>query len=284
MNIRKIPVILLVLFLCSQNIIAGFYFDTNVKTKIISEVKTIKSGQSFWLAVKFEMQNDWHIYWRNSGDSGLPTSIDWTVPEGFLIYETYYPYPNILVENNSATFIYENEVLLFARVTPPSIINMNEVIISANANWLECKQACIPGSSEMTITLNVVDIKSEIDQPNLPINNWLNKLPIESSDWNFEVELIDETVKINGIKPKWFTSDDYEVNYFPYADDIFNHSKVQNIIINDQGFSLILGLNKFRSEDPILLNGILVISDRWLENESRQCLEISESIIITKEK
>ncbi len=284
MKIQRIAIILLVLFLCSQFIIAGSYFDSNVKTTIISEVKSIKSGQSFWVAVKFEMQNGWHIYWRNSGDSGLPTSVDWIVPKGFTITDTFYPYPNILVENNSATFIYENEVLLLVKITSPSNISENEIVISAKANWLECKQVCIPGSAKMTVTLNVDDSNSEDEIAISDLYDWLNKVPIYKSDWKFEIEISNNLVNVNGIKPNWFKSNEYEIIFFPYADDIFNYSAKQNFQINENGFTIELELNKFRSEDPSSLDGILVISDSWIDNSKKKSLEFSESIIINKEK
>ena len=274
----------LILFLTAFNFHFGSPNSSNATSKIVSEFNYVKPGQAFWIAVKFKMQNEWHIYWRNSGDSGLPTAVEWTVPDGFLISETNYPYPNILVENSSATFIYENEVLLLARVTPPSEIKMDEIEISANADWLECKQACLPGNSETAISLKVDHSNNETADINLEIMNWLNKLPIQNSEWNFDVHLVEEEVYVKGISPAWVKDDNYKVIFFPYADDLFNHSKVQEFKINENGFSLKLELNKFRSEDPKKLNGILVISDSWLENENKPSLEISKSIIINKEK
>src|SRR5690242_11830546 len=29
------------------------------------------------------LEDGWHVYWINAGDSGEPPQIDWTLPEGF---------------------------------------------------------------------------------------------------------------------------------------------------------------------------------------------------------
>src|SRR5688572_21764564 len=39
-------------------------------------------GKQVWVGLQLAHQPDWHTYWKNSGDSGLPTSLQWTLPEG----------------------------------------------------------------------------------------------------------------------------------------------------------------------------------------------------------
>ena len=136
----------------------------------------------------------------------------------------------------------------------------------------------------MKITLNVDDSDTKAKLANSEFYDWLNKLSIYKSEWKFEVNIANNLVSLNGIKPNWFKSNNYEVIFFPYTDDIFNHSADQYFQIHENGFTLELELNKFRSEDPSSLDGILVISDSWIDNSKKKSLEISESIIINKEK
>jgi DsbC/DsbD-like thiol-disulfide interchange protein len=73
-----------------------------------------------------------------------------------LFLKRFIPYPDILVEGNSATFIYEDKVLLFAKITSPDVIEDENIVINAKAGWLECNQACLPGSADLSLSLNVL--------------------------------------------------------------------------------------------------------------------------------
>ena len=57
--------------------------ESHVDARLLSEVKTVQPGGSFWVATKLQMSDGWHTYWRNPGDSGLETTIEWNLPEGF---------------------------------------------------------------------------------------------------------------------------------------------------------------------------------------------------------
>src|ERR1700733_3651033 len=51
----------------------------NVKAQLVSEVSAIAPGQSFWVALEFNIRDGWHTYWRNPGDSGQATKLTWSI-------------------------------------------------------------------------------------------------------------------------------------------------------------------------------------------------------------
>ncbi len=55
----------------------------NVKSRLVSEVNSIAPGQSFWVALELDIRDGWHTYWRNPGDSGEATKLNWQLPPGF---------------------------------------------------------------------------------------------------------------------------------------------------------------------------------------------------------
>ena len=277
MNKINLSIKILLLFVINLSTIIG-QNSGNVRATLISSTDVVYPNQSFWIAVEFEMFNDWHIYWRNSGDSGLPTTLEWQLPDGFNVSETFYPYPEILVEGNSATFIYEDKVLLFAKIATPNVIEDENILIKAKADWLECNQACLPGNADLSITLNVLSSRGNNIST---LNQWkdeLKMLPVYETDWEISSSIKDSKVIINGMKPDWFEEADYEVFFFPYGDLTYNHSAAQKLELNEAGFELPVELNTFRLKDPSKLNGILVISDSWRENNSRKSLEINTEI------
>src|SRR5260370_33056519 len=66
-------------FPLSGNVVA----TDNVKAHLVSEVSAIAPGQSFWVALEFNIRDGWHTYWRNAGDSGQATTLKWQLPPGF---------------------------------------------------------------------------------------------------------------------------------------------------------------------------------------------------------
>ena len=40
-------------------------------------------GKPLWLGLQIEHAPHWHTYWKNPGDSGLPTTLAWALPPGF---------------------------------------------------------------------------------------------------------------------------------------------------------------------------------------------------------
>ena len=56
----------------------------------------VTPGKPLWLGLKIEHQRDWHTYWKNPGDSGLPTKLNFTLPDGMLAGPVQWPTPCLL--------------------------------------------------------------------------------------------------------------------------------------------------------------------------------------------
>jgi len=53
-----------------------------VTASLVSSHDSVAPGQEFYIALRTELDEHWHIYWRNPGDSGEPTHIEWELPDG----------------------------------------------------------------------------------------------------------------------------------------------------------------------------------------------------------
>ncbi len=47
----------------------------HMKAQLISEDKSIQPGKPFCVALRLKMDEHWHTYWKNPGDSGLTAKI-----------------------------------------------------------------------------------------------------------------------------------------------------------------------------------------------------------------
>ncbi len=110
-------------------------------------------GQPLWVGLNIAHQPEWHTYWKNSGDSGLPTELRWTLPAGITAGEIAWPTPKKIPIGNLANYGYENTVLLPVPLTVAPSFSASQVTIQLSASWLVCKRECIPQEGEFTLTL-----------------------------------------------------------------------------------------------------------------------------------
>ena len=126
-----------------------------VKASLLTDVDTIQPGQKFRIGVLYRIEPGWHIYWKYSGDSGIPTKIDWQLPTGFKVGELQWPLPVRDKEpGDLQVFTYNSEVLLFAEVEAPKELPPGPIELRAKSDWLVCQSLCVPGSAELSAKLN----------------------------------------------------------------------------------------------------------------------------------
>ncbi|MBL0423246.1 thioredoxin family protein [Ramlibacter sp. AW1] len=112
-------------------------------------------GKTIWLGLQLAHQPEWHTYWKNSGDSGLPTSLQWSLPPGVQAGDIAWPLPKKIPIGTLANYGYEGTVLLPVPVTvspefrPAPLARTLDVRLKAS--WLICKQECIPEDGEFAV-------------------------------------------------------------------------------------------------------------------------------------
>jgi len=123
-----------------------------VSVEVIPLAQGISPGESFEIAVIFSMKPDWHTYWQNPGEAGMPTSFEWNLPETFQLTRQREPTPTRHVDQGITTFIHEDEAIyLFTIQAPDEVAESNSFTV--DINWLECKDLCQPGSSKQHFVL-----------------------------------------------------------------------------------------------------------------------------------
>ena len=114
-------------------------------------------GKPLWLGLALQHQPHWHTYWKNPGDSGLATQLQWTTPKGVVAGDIEWPLPQKIAIGSLANFGYENSVLLPVAFTLNQDFQtqpgQSEMEIGLQANWLVCKQECIPQEGRFVLKL-----------------------------------------------------------------------------------------------------------------------------------
>ncbi len=124
-----------------------------VSARLLVESESVATDAPFRAGVLFEIQPGWHIYWRNPGDSALPTRISWLVEEA-TVGELQWPAPSVFHEPGTGftTNGYAGQVLLSNRIAIHSRLD-GPVRLAANVHFLACREICVPGEFELERTL-----------------------------------------------------------------------------------------------------------------------------------
>ena len=121
---------------------------------LVAESSTVVPGSDAWVGLRFEMEPGWHIYWKNPGDSGEPPRIQWHLPEGFRAGVIQWPVPQRIADHTLIDYGYEGDVLLMADLqSPKKMLAAHSAVVKATVKYLVCREVCIPGSADPTLTL-----------------------------------------------------------------------------------------------------------------------------------
>ena len=118
-----------------------------VHAQLVVDAPSVKSGQEITAGITFTIPPHWHIYWQNPGDSGIPTTLAWTLPAELTAGDIQWPVPERLAMQGLVNYGYSTEVTL-----PVDLMPMRDDLngdIKVKASWLVCKDICIPESAEL---------------------------------------------------------------------------------------------------------------------------------------
>jgi thiol:disulfide interchange protein DsbD len=149
--------------------------ETRVKARLVAGTSAVEAGSTFWLGVQFEIEDGWHIYWRNPGGAGLATDVRFELPDGLDAGHLQWPLPIAFVQSEGIPgYGYEGSVVLAAAITAPPDVDISALgKVRAEASWLACKGVCVLGSAELETLLE------ELGEDPV-FGTWAGRLPVAS--------------------------------------------------------------------------------------------------------
>lgn len=238
--------------------------DGPVAADLFADVQTVSPGQPFTVAFRMQLDKSWHTYWTNPGDSGLSPVVEWELPEGFTVGEMQIPYPMAISTPPFMTHGHEGEVLYLFTLTPPAELPNGEITLRAQADWLVCKDLCLPGHAALALILPVGAGPSKVDRHRAAkIAAARNLLPADPGGWRFEARQIDGRYQLFAFPP----ADDWPkipmARFFAYAPDLIRHAAEQTWLRDGAHFVLELDPANPSAPPPEKLAGVLVAPVPW---------------------
>ncbi len=226
---------------------------------LVAENRWIAPGRETYFGLNFQLEKGWHIYWMNPGDSGQPPRVQWHLPDGLSVGEIEWPAPRRLGTSTIVDFGYDGAVMLLVPVRASSTLPANKTArIVAELSVLVCREICVPGKTQISLSLPIESAAPEPDAPGSDLFTAARKsLPRKPpDDWKFTVNNKKDSFILIAKLGRQIT----RAFFFPLAESQIDNSAPQVIVPAASGFALTL-----RKSDQLLapikrLEGVLELS------------------------
>ncbi len=234
----------------------------HTQVQLLLSASTVRPGDTIWAGVDMKMDPAWHTYWKNPGEAGMATKIEWLLPPGASAGDIQWPLPEKLPPAEVTTYGYNHEVMLLVPLKIPADFKPGMVLdLKANVSWLECKEECLPGKATVEAQLNT-GRDTEISADAAAIDLWKSKTPQPGESLHARAGW---EKPANGDKRllvvEWFAPDKAtQADFFPYANDNFNvQPATENLSARPGEFSLRKTVQKFSGDWPKEISGVIVM-------------------------
>lgn len=131
----------------------------NLTVELVAETDNPAPGGAVTVAFAATPDPGWHGYWKNPGDAGLETRLDWTLPQGVTASELRYPVPTRLLIAGIMNYVYKGGFTTLATLRIPAGVAPGTALpITVRADYLICTdEICVPETENLALTLTVGD-------------------------------------------------------------------------------------------------------------------------------
>jgi thiol:disulfide interchange protein/DsbC/DsbD-like thiol-disulfide interchange protein len=262
--VRLLPLLALLLVPWTATAAGDELPETLVEADLVADVPA--SGEA-WLGVRLRHAEHWHTYWRNPGDSGLPTRIEWELPAGYVASDIVWPTPELYRVGPVMNFGYGDETVLLAKVQVPDGVQAGATLpVKANVSWLVCSaDTCIPGRTTLAADVQVGKADPAIAQAR-------KRVPAPSP-WPVELESGADALALR--IPALAGAQVKSAYFFPQDGETLDHPAEQKLTIAEDGLRLALKPSALASGPIGKLEGILVLEEDLGGSVAKQAFAVS---------
>lgn len=252
----------------------------NVRASLIAETASVAPGGTVTIALRQEIREGWHTYWRNPGDSGAATRIDWQLPAGARAGALQFPAPEAIPYGPLVNYGYKTEAILLSEITLPADLAPGSTArIAAEAEWLVCADVCIPEYGSFVLELPVAAQSPLLDAAHAQIFTRARaSMPVtspfaaEAAIGNGEVTIRLAAAGLDGAKIE-------SLRFFPFSDKLIDHAAEQRLRFDPGGVTLTTALSKVAPPGDGPVEGLIVISENTGDGAAVRALSFSAPLV-----
>jgi thiol:disulfide interchange protein len=235
----------------------------HLTAELVSLGPAIAPGGTQEVGLVLTMDEHWHVYWANAGDSGQPPRITWTLPNGITAGAMQFPIPSRLPLGPLMDFGYEDLVAFPVSISAAGTMKPGPIHLDAQVSWLVCAQVCIPGKAHLGLDLVVhPGAPGPAQEPIVgALGEAMTLLPkplpagvkftVRADAQQFELTLVD------GKREK-------DIEFYPFdkdPTDVIANAADQNIESQSDGARLYVKRSPDLTALPATLHGVMKLSD-----------------------
>ena len=256
----------------------GWQSAKHLQAELVSEYQQVQPGQTLQLELHFVPDERWHTYWQNPGDSGLPTQLSWTLPEGVSAGAIKWPTPQAIAVPPLVNYGFEGQTILLSDLTIASDYQADTLPISLKVDWLVCEEVCIPAEAEFSLVLPVAakavlaeDAVSLFQQAQQQLPHPINV----SGQFDVSGGAFSAVLDIPTIQPI--------SAFFVAATELVDHAAPQQVTLNGEQLLLQQPLNTYFSVAPQQLDIVLITTaNKVYSVQLQQTRSAGTEILITQ--
>jgi len=244
-----------------------------VKAELVAETASLAPASTLWVDLHLAIKPGWHVYWRNPGDSGLPTTIDWRLPSGFSAGNISWPVPERFVQSGIGNYGYAGSADLLVPISVPKEVTTGDVaVLAADASWLVCAEICIPGGATLSLNLPVAAGPVARDPAAAALFAAVRRqLPLPAT---FETRFVSgaDDYRLLVPEPALAGLRDPTGTFFPNDPSLIDHAAEPRTSRRIDGLEIVLKKAAAKAALPATLDGVLALRG---EDGTERAFEIS---------
>lgn len=229
---------------------------------LVFERAAATPGDTFLGALKLDLAEGWHVYWRNPGDSGLPPTATWSPSPGVAVGDFRFPAPHAIPLATLMNYGYEHQVVLPFQIQIAADAKPGaSVQIGGKIEYLICADICIPEDIELATTLRLAGSPEPDSEGSAVIAGVLPRIPVtmtgkasvERTATGFRLAVADPGLAGSLGAAK-------NIRFFPDGPELSNPAQ-QLVKTGPEGVSIELTASDFAKAGDQNLAGIIVVTD-----------------------
>jgi len=214
-------------------------------------------GKTAWVGLQLTHAPEWHTYWKNSGDSGLPTELQWTLPPGVSAGPIAWPTPRKFPIGNLANYGYDGTVVLPVPLTVAPDFTGEHIDVKLYAAWLVCRKECIPEEGNFTLR---IPVRGSMGGQGAAFEASFKAAPKDQPAGDSRVEPAPTTLQVSlaGLPTAWRGQ---KLEFFPEATGLIEPGAAWKQTWDGERWTAEVPLSPHRSESPARLALVVAQAD-----------------------
>ena len=235
----------------------------HVEAELHAARSAVAPGETFTVLLRQKMIPNWHVYWLNPGDSGEPTTLAWTKPDGVDIAPMRFPAPVIYALGPIVNYVHYGEIHYPMDVTVPADWPVGRPLtLSARAAWLVCEEICIPEEGDVSISIPVAAVGADDPIWAARAQEAIAALPTEAPEATLRADTstgfaLQIDAPTDSAFARTLARGLRNARYFPYSQTLIDHGAEQTVSFENERITVSAPLSLAFETAPPAFDGVL---------------------------